>query len=550
MFKKSSFIILFCIIVLGAFLRLYQIDTAPPGLLVDEPNIGYNAYSILKTGKDEFGKPFPLSFRSYGDQKLPAYIYADVLPVKILGLTPLAVRLPAILSGIIVIFLAYLLLRLLKFQESVNLLGALVTAVSPWTIVLSRYAWESSVAFVIFFVAILCAIQAYRSSKTIYFILTAFFLGLSWYGYLPFRPVAVMLLALGTIWLLKLKKATLKNLAIAWLVFFVIILPLMPIIFSKEGNLHASSNTVFSQSITPIIVNENRTYCTQQYPKILCYLNSNKATEYGLAITHNFVKLFSADFLFFRGEEEKYFSTDNFGLLPFILLPFYFLGIFLVFKNLKKRGGKELLLLLSLLIAILPSAVSDPQRVRLATVYPFMLIVIAMGFESAQIFLKKSFYEKMLRLALAIYGLYYIFNFTAIQVPKYFDRWQFIGTLNHYLGQVDRSTPIFIKPVYAHPIMYYAFYNQIDPVIYQNTAQTSTPETNGYFMVTHMGNMTVSTIALAQARCQLPPNSLYVTDEKMPLAKPIYTAKSSSGIYDLAYVYEVKNIPLPQKGCP
>ena len=62
-----KFLILFLIVILAFLLRFYQLSTNPPGLNLDEVAIGYNAYSILRTGRDEYGKFLPIVFRSHDD---------------------------------------------------------------------------------------------------------------------------------------------------------------------------------------------------------------------------------------------------------------------------------------------------------------------------------------------------------------------------------------------------------------------------------------------------------------------------------------------------
>ena len=70
-FKKPVFWLIL-ILALAAFLRFYKIGQVPPSLNWDEVAIGYNAYSILKTSKDEWGVTFPLlGFESFGEYKLP-----------------------------------------------------------------------------------------------------------------------------------------------------------------------------------------------------------------------------------------------------------------------------------------------------------------------------------------------------------------------------------------------------------------------------------------------------------------------------------------------
>ena len=97
------------IIVLAIVLRLFLLTSVPPSLNWDEVSQGYTAYSILQTGKDEWGEKLPLFFRSYGEWKSAVYIYLLLPFIKVLGLNAFAVRLPSVLAGIISVYLMYLL---------------------------------------------------------------------------------------------------------------------------------------------------------------------------------------------------------------------------------------------------------------------------------------------------------------------------------------------------------------------------------------------------------------------------------------------------------
>src|SRR5438094_6592309 len=117
LFTKTK-ILFCCILVLSVFLRFYLLGSNPPSIDWDEASLGYNAYSILKTGADEYGNAFPLSFRSFDDYKPPVYIYLTVPAVAIFGLNEFAVRLPAAVIGVIaVIGTYYLVLELLYERE-------------------------------------------------------------------------------------------------------------------------------------------------------------------------------------------------------------------------------------------------------------------------------------------------------------------------------------------------------------------------------------------------------------------------------------------------
>src|SRR5256885_940381 len=85
---------LVAILGLGLLLRVVWLSSFPAGFNADEAAIGYNAYSLLQTGKDDYGTPFPLAFKSFGDFKPGLYFYFVWPFVAIFGLNELAVRLP------------------------------------------------------------------------------------------------------------------------------------------------------------------------------------------------------------------------------------------------------------------------------------------------------------------------------------------------------------------------------------------------------------------------------------------------------------------------
>jgi hypothetical protein len=144
-------------------LRLWAVDRVPPGLDADEVSIGYNAYSIALTGRDEYGVRLPAIFRAFGEFKRPAYVYADVPFVAALGLTPLAVRLPSVLAGALAVPVLYVVAVRLLRSHVVALAAAGLLAVSPWHLQLSRAAREVNLlvlAVLLFAAAFLKAVEA------------------------------------------------------------------------------------------------------------------------------------------------------------------------------------------------------------------------------------------------------------------------------------------------------------------------------------------------------------------------------------------------------
>src|SRR3989344_1271339 len=93
--------ILIVILLFAAFLRFWKINEVPVSLFGDELDVGYQAYSILKTGKDYSGNFWPLHFHSLAEWRTPLYLYSSVPTVALFGISPLGVRLPAALFGVL-----------------------------------------------------------------------------------------------------------------------------------------------------------------------------------------------------------------------------------------------------------------------------------------------------------------------------------------------------------------------------------------------------------------------------------------------------------------
>ena len=132
------------ILALSFLLRVVALDKYPVGFTPDEASFGYDAYSILKTGKDQWGNAFPLVLKSFGDYKAPIYAYLTIPSVFIFGLTKFAVRLPNALIGTLAVYVLYLLSNKLFSDKKYGILIAFLLTISPWHIMMSRGAFEAN----------------------------------------------------------------------------------------------------------------------------------------------------------------------------------------------------------------------------------------------------------------------------------------------------------------------------------------------------------------------------------------------------------------------
>lgn len=153
MISNWKYIIILSVIVLIAIvLRFYQLDKIPPGLIIDEASEGYNAFSILRTGRDRYGQSFPILFRSFGSFQAHLYTYLTVIPIYFFGNSIFSVRFVSAISGVILAIITFILLADVDRRKRISLsaIAAFLVTISPWAVFFSRIATEASLGVTLF----------------------------------------------------------------------------------------------------------------------------------------------------------------------------------------------------------------------------------------------------------------------------------------------------------------------------------------------------------------------------------------------------------------
>lgn len=138
--------LLLVLLVVAAFLRLYQLDDVPPGVTHDEADTGYFMTAVYRGARSPVEAPY-----GYAYEPLP--MYSGALFIKLFGPTDLALRLHSAFFGMVTLLFTYLWARRL-FGEAVGLGGAALVGVSFWTVCDSRFALNSQPATALFIGAV------------------------------------------------------------------------------------------------------------------------------------------------------------------------------------------------------------------------------------------------------------------------------------------------------------------------------------------------------------------------------------------------------------
>ena len=311
------------ILGLGLILRIYGLEQIPNSLSADEASFAYNAYSILKTGRDEFGHRFPLYFQSFDDYKNPVFGYFLIPFIYFGGLNTWSIRFASVLAGTMVIPLFFLLTRKLTANPRLALLNALLAAISPWLIQYSRVAIDMELALFFSLLAVWVFLAAAKH-KFLY-LLSALVFGLSFYTYHSSR---VWVIGFGLVLLIlnrKFNRYIFGGLIILGLMTFPYFLSLR----NSQVALRPYAVSVFANREE--VNRDARDLQSEVKQKIPgAKLVHNRRLTFINQTVNGYLKILNPDLLFGQNLYNQIGSTRLFYLWQ---LPMILLGIIVLLKN-------------------------------------------------------------------------------------------------------------------------------------------------------------------------------------------------------------------------
>lgn len=386
------------------FLRFYHFGQIPTGLYWDETSILLDAKSVAETGKDMHGRPwFQVIYPSYGDYKLPVYIWLASVSVKFLGANEVALRLPSALAGLATIVISGLLVRellssetvpsklkkntfsLFDFKNAAAILTSLTVALSPWSILFSRTAFEAHLAQSLLALSLLLAILSRK--KPVLILISPIVGVLATYTYFSVRYVwlgAFLLLSILFLTGYERYKTRLNKILTSFLlmtvlpiaIFSVGLLPMFHSpLYDVSNTFRLSTDSVLQN--TPDVIQSNvyrEMAGNQKIDRVIFY----KWWLTGKKLLANYSDNISLNFLFLNGDPNLRHGTGEFGLFSVLLLPFFLTGWYILFSRFKKVF---ILFLAWWLFALLPASVPNttPHALRSLNALVPLAGVIGMG---------------------------------------------------------------------------------------------------------------------------------------------------------------------------
>lgn len=460
LFKTNWLLIL--ILSLGLLLRVIWINDSPQSLYGDELTIALDANSLLKTGQDQLGNIFPVTFQM-GAGRPAGYVYGSIPFIAIFGPTALGVRVLSILSGLGIIMLLYLVGRKL-FSKEIGLAAAFIAAVSPWDISLSRAGFEAHFALFLALLGTYLFIKAF--DKPLLYIFSALSLGLTLHTY-PTYKISLLLFLPLLLWFRGIKNSlgNRKYFFAGVIISLILALAALSQTFTGGSETRFSNINIFSQDKLKDSIEQKINFerNTTNLPGSIAKYFYNKPTEYAKVFIENYLQNFSIDFLILHGDRNPRHNMVTMGEVFLAEMLLILVGILAVWKN--KR--LFLFLIFWLIIAPIPTSLVDlPHALRSSFMLPPLIILSGLGLTMTLSHKNKSL--------LILIGALFIIQFTFLLQKLYFlapyeysNFWSYSAKVasEQALQNKDKVKYIFLSDKIDSIEFGYPVYGKVDPLV-------------------------------------------------------------------------------------
>ncbi|HKC04959.1 MAG TPA: glycosyltransferase family 39 protein [Patescibacteria group bacterium] len=476
------------LILLLAFLfRIVSVTQYPVGFNADEASFGYDAYSILHTGRDQWGRFMPLVLKSFGDYKSPLYAYLTIPSVEIFGLTKLAVRLPNVILGTLAIFAVFLLSNELVKKKfglwnlPFGIFPAFLLSLNPWAVMMSRGAFEANLITLFLPLGVYFFLKATNSSKYLkYYTLASLSFGLSLFSYhsakliTPIVIVGLIIIFWKKIRVLDIRKIIIPVLIISIFAFLTIYT------FSIGGGSRISERSITQGALEEGAKAKIQLIQNGANPKLAKFFH-NKYQVVAQRFVLNYFQYFSGKFLVTQGSSDSYY-----GMFPGIGV-IYLFETFLLFGLvpyflMKNEKTTVLLIVLWLLVAPLPAALSTGAGYsgnRAEGMIPILQILESFGFIGWVTILNRynHIFLKVFSILLGIAIILNVENFVKSyiqKIPQSSYTQMLDGNLEaaRWINQNESGKDVIISRSFSEPQIFFAFANIWNPSSYQDDTKS------------------------------------------------------------------------------
>ncbi|QLG69548.1 MAG: Glycosyl transferase family 39 [Candidatus Woesebacteria bacterium] len=397
--SKAQKLSLFAIFVLAFVLRFWKLGDISFHFHADESSIAYNAYSLIKTGRDMYGQTFPILFRANGSYQPPVYTYLTTIPVFLFGNTIFAARFVSAFSGVLLVILSFYFWKFFglgKKEEKIlqGVFAALFVAISPWSVHFGRLTAEGNLVVLVFGLGVFFTLLSLEKSRrqTLFFVLGCLFLGLSTHTYYTERVTAFLYIFFFIILSRNYFKANKKALLYGFFVFLLFILP----------HLYIAKTGALTRRLAQVGYFSDPAFVNSDFSGKVLFAFKNFAGHY--------LDYFSPKNLFFNSGNELGRVGPDLSVFYPLFLFLAVLGLRGFINNIDRNIVKvfSFLILISPVPAGLTGDIFFPIRVL---VFLWLITnIISYGFYMVFKFIKNGLFRLLVFSLLLIYSLFILYT--------------------------------------------------------------------------------------------------------------------------------------------
>lgn len=524
MIKYINTIALVFIVLLAILLRFVNLSSYP-AFNADEAALGYNAYSLIKTGRDEHGNSWPVHFQSFNDFKPGGYVYMIIPFIYIFGLSEMSVRFLSALLAVGSVFLLYLLVAKSFKSIKLALISAFFLAISPWHVHFSRGAWEVNVAtfFIIFGIYLFKLFLEKKDFKLLFVSCLTFVISL--YTYHAARVIApLIVVGLGLIYFRQLDfKKYLRNYILIFGLSIFLLMPLGIDLLKGDVSSRAAGVGLFADPGPISRIEEQRTQ-HGDFRDLGARLLHNKLVNYGLAFMDNWMEHYHGLFLFLSGDDIQRNKVPETGQMYTYDLLFALIGLVVILKNLNKSNYQ--FVLLWLLIAPIAASLTfqSPHALRAQNMAIPLVVISAMGASAVLDFIlqKRNIVFRILAItafcAVIVWGFLRYQHMYWYHMDKEYPYSSQYGVkeLVEYVSNNFNQKTVVVTDRYDQPYILFLFYTNYDPLKFQEGHQLTPKDGYGFSTVRSFDRYRFYSIKFDEMRIEYPNSLIVGTPEEIP----------------------------------
>ena len=449
--------IVFFLLIIGVFVRIWHLGIVPGGINQDEAFSGYEAYSLLHYGIDSSGYSFPVYLITWGSGMNALNSYLMIPFMALFGAHTWVVRLPQVLVACFSLLVFYKLLKKIVHTKAA-LVGLFLLTICPWHIMMARWGLESNLAPGFLLFGLYFFVLGIEKAK--YFMLSALFYGLSLYCYATIWPIVPLIILLQTAYLVFTKKIHPSiDLLISALILIVFAMPLLCFLLVNNGYMEEIRTAFLSIPKMPAIRSSEISF-------------SN--------IPENFKNLWT---IIFNENDNLYWnSTSEYGLYHKGVLFFTIIGFAYCIKELIRSirthsFESSVFILIQFLTSVFLGCLINVNVNRINCIHLSILLLATLGLTNLLRLLKKDF-------PFVSFAVFIVYSILFLSFEKFY-----FNTYSENIGMMfqdgleesvnyamELSEQTGRETIYVSPEFIYSkvlFYSRLSAEEYTNTVEYS-----------------------------------------------------------------------------